>query len=197
MFFRLLKSPALLLIFLMGIGSSSLSLAADSDNHSMALYGSVGLSDPNGSLAGGAEFGFYGLTRISYLFSERTEATLGVDYHSFALDASENAAFSGKRFTAALLSGGIKVHPGDFDSDLWPFLIGGGGVALVDLSDTLVSFTSAAGTISADSDLRPFMELGGGFEMEHFQVLVKMVNVFLPGPDARFLSFGVGAKLFL
>jgi hypothetical protein len=171
--------------------------AEDSNNRLMALYGSVGLSDPNGSLAGGAEFGFYGLTRIGYLFSERIQATLGVDYHSFALDASEDIALSGKKFTAALLSGGIKVHPGDFDSDLWPFLIGGGGLALVDLSDTLKSFTSAAGTISADSDLRPFMEFGGGFEIEQFQVLVKMVNVFLPGSDARFLSFGIGAKLFL
>ena len=77
-----------------------------------------------------------------------------------------------------------------------PFLIACGGIALVDFSGTLTSLTGF-GTIVADSDIRPYIEFGGGFEFGQIQVWTKFSNVFLQGSDARFISFGIGGKFFL
>ncbi|MCH7691603.1 MAG: hypothetical protein IIA17_11245 [candidate division Zixibacteria bacterium] len=171
--------------------------ASDSENKSLALYGSIGFSDPNGDLAAGADLGFYGLTRLSLAMSPRIEVTFGIDYHSFSLDASENIALSGQKFKATLFSGGLKVNPGELDSEIMPFLIAGGGIALIDFSDDLLGFSYPGGTIVADSDIRPYIEFGGGFGFGQIQAWVKFSNVFLQGSDARFISFGIGGKLFL
>ena len=164
---------------------------------SLALYGSIGFSDPNGDLAAGADLGFYGLTRLSLAMSPRIEVTFGIDYHSFSLDASENIALSGQKFKATLFSGGLKVNPGELDSEIMPFLIAGGGIALIDFSDDLLGFSYPGGTIVADSDIRPYIEFGGGFGFGQIQAWLKFSNVFLQGSDARFISFGIGGKLFL
>ena len=185
---------ALLLVSLSLAGGVS---ASDSENKSLALYGSIGFSDPNGDLAAGADLGFYGLTRLSLAMSPRIEVTFGIDYHSFSLDASENIALSGQKFKATLFSGGLKVNPGELDSEIMPFLIAGGGIALIDFSDDLLGFSYPGGTIVADSDIRPYIEFGGGFGFGQIQAWVKFSNVFLQGSDARFISFGIGGKLYL
>jgi len=193
---RLFKLITIATFLLVSLSLTGRVFASGSENKTVAIYGSVGFSDPNGDLAVGADIGFYGLTRLALAMSRRIEVTFGIDYHSFGLDASENIAFSGQKFSATLFNGGLKVNPGELDAEVSPFLIAGGGIALVDFSDTLTSFTGL-GTITADSDIRPYIEFGGGFEFGQIQVWSKFSNVFLQGSDARFLSFGIGAKLFL
>ena len=193
---RYLKLIAVAAFLLAGFSLAGRASASGSEDKTVAIYGSIGLSDPNGDLAAGADLGFYGLTRLSLAMSQRIEVTFGIDYHSFGLDASENIVFSGQKFTAKLFNGGLKINPGELDAELMPFLIAGGGIALVDFSGTLTSLTGF-GTIVADSDIRPYIEFGGGFEFGQIQVWTKFSNVFLQGSDARFISFGIGGKLFL
>jgi len=193
---RFLKLITIAAFLLVSFSLAGRVLASDSENKSVAVYGSFGLSDPNGDLAVGADLGFYGLTRLSLAMSQRVEVTFGIDYHSFGLDASENIAFSGQKFRAILFNGGLKLNPGELEAEVMPFLIAGGGIALVDFSDTLTSF-SGFGTIMADSDIRPYIEFGGGFEFGQIQIWSKFSNVFLQGSDARFISFGIGGKLYL
>ena len=198
-FLKLITVAAFLPITLSLTGRVS---ASGSENKSVAVYGSVGFSDPNGDLAAGAEIGFYGLTRLSLAMSQRVEVTFGLDYHSFGLDTDEDIFLSGKKFKATLFNGGLKVNPGELDADIIPFLIAGGGIALIDFSDDLIGFSYPGGTILADSDIRPYLEFGGGFEFGQIQAWVKFSNVFISGEDAvdedaRFLSFGIGGKLFL
>ena len=190
------KLIAVAAFLLAGFSLAGRASASGSEDKTVAIYGSIGLSDPNGDLAAGADLGFYGLTRLSLAMSQRIEVTFGIDYHSFGLDASENIVFSGQKFTAKLFNGGLKINPGELDAELMPFLIAGGGIALVDFSGTLTSLTGF-GTIVADSDIRPYIEFGGGFEFGQIQVWTKFSNVFLQGSDARFISFGIGGKLFL
>ena len=171
--------------------------ASGSENKTVAIYASIGFSNPNGDLAAAAEIGIYGLTRISLAMSQRVEVTFGADYHSFSLDTDENIIWNGKRFKATLFNGGLKVNPGEPTADIIPFLIAGGGIALLDFSDPLVGFSFPGGTIFARSDIRPYIELGGGFEFGQIQVWTKFSNVFLQGSDVRFVSFGIGGKLFL
>ncbi|MCH8027719.1 MAG: hypothetical protein IID63_06310 [candidate division Zixibacteria bacterium] len=193
---RYLKLIAVAAFLLAGFSLAGRASASGSEDKTVAIYGSIGFSDPNGDLAAGADLGFYGLTRLSLAMSQRIEVTFGIDYHSFGLDASENIVFSGQKFTAKLFNGGLKINPGELDAELMPFLIAGGGIALVDFSGTLTSLTGF-GTIVADSDIRPYIEFGGGFEFGQIQVWTKFSNVFLQGSDARFISFGIGGKLFL
>ena len=190
------KLIAVAAFLLAGFSLAGRASASGSEDKTVAIYGSIGFSDPNGDLAAGADLGFYGLTRLSLAMSPRIEVTFGIDYHSFGLDASENIVFSGQKFTAKLFNGGLKINPGELDAELMPFLIAGGGIALVDFSGTLTSLTGF-GTIVADSDIRPYIEFGGGFEFGQIQVWTKFSNVFLQGSDARFISFGIGGKLFL
>lgn len=190
------KLIAVAAFLLAGFSLAGRASASGSEDKTVAIYGSIGFSDPNGDLAAGADLGFYGLTRLSLAMSQRIEVTFGIDYHSFGLDASENIVFSGQKFTAKLFNGGLKINPGELDAELMPFLIAGGGIALVDFSGTLTSLTGF-GTIVADSDIRPYIEFGGGFEFGQIQVWTKFSNVFLQGSDARFISFGIGGKLFL
>ena len=194
---RFLKLITIAAILLLSFSLSGRVLASGSENKSVAVYGSFGFSDPNGDLAAGADLGFYGLTRLSLAMSQRIEVTFGIDYHSFGLVASENIALSGQKFSATLLNGGLKINPGELDAELMPFLIAGGGIALVSFSDTVTGFSYPGGTIKADSDIRPYIEFGGGFEFGQIQVWAKFANVFLQGSDARFISFGIGGKLFL
>ena len=193
-YLKLITTATFLIVSLSLSGRVS---ASGSENKSVALYGGIGFSDPNGDLAAGAEIGFYGLTRLSLAMSQRIEVTFGLDYHSFGLDASENIAFSGQKFSATLFNGGLKVNPGELNAEVLPFLIAGGGIALVNFSDTVTGFSYPAGTINADSDIRPYIEFGGGFEFGQIQAWLKFSNVFLQGSDARFVSFGIGGKLFL
>ena len=95
--------------------------ASDSKNKTVVIYGSIGLSDPNADLAVGADLGFYGLTRLGLIMSQRIEVTFGVDYHSFGLDASKNRIYSGQKFTATLFNGGLKINPGELDAEVIPF----------------------------------------------------------------------------
>ncbi len=194
---RYLKITTIAAFLLVSLSLAGRVSASDSENKSLALYGSIGFSDPNGDLAAGADLGFYGLTRLSLAMSPRIEVTFGIDYHSFSLDASENIALSGQKFKATLFSGGLKVNPGELDSEIMPFLIAGGGIALIDFSDDLLGFSYPGGTIVADSDIRPYIEFGGGFGFGQIQAWVKFSNVFLQGSDARFISFGIGGKLYL
>jgi len=194
---RFLKLITIAAILLLSFSLTGRVFASGSENKSVAIYGSFGFSDPNGDLAAGADVGFYGLTRLSLAMSQRIEVTFGIDYHSFGLDASENIAFSGQKFTATLFNGGLKINPGELDAEVIPFLIAGGGIALVNFSDTVTGFSYPGGTIRADSDIRPYIEFGGGFEFGQIQIWSKFSNVFLQGSDARFISFGIGGKLFL
>jgi len=198
-FLKLITIAAVLLASFSLTGQAS---ASGSENKTVAIYGSIGFSDPNGDLAAGANLGFYGLTRLSLAMSQRIEVTFGVDYHSFSLDTDPDIFLSGKKFKATLFNGGLKVNPGELDSEIMPFLIAGGGIALIDFSDDLFGFSYPGGTIVADSDIRPYVEFGGGFGFGQIQVWVKFSNVFISGPDAinedvRFISFGIGGKLYL
>ena len=197
MIVRYLKLIAVAAFLLVNLSLAGRVSASDSESKSVALYGSIGFSDPNGDLAAGVEIGFYGLTRLSFIMSNRIEVTLGLDYHSFALQNSGEIFLIGKKFSATLFGGGLKINPGELDAEVKPFLIAGGGIAMVDFSDPLIGFSYLDGTIIADSDIRPFIEFGGGFEVGQFQVWAKISNVFLQGSDARFITFGVGGKLFL
>ena len=193
-YLKLITIAAFLLVSLSLAGRVS---ASGSDDKTVAIYGSIGLSDPTGDLAVGADLGFYGLTRLSLAMSQRIEVTFGIDYHSFGLDASENIVFSGQKFSAILFNGGLKINPGEIEAELMPFLIAGGGIALVNFSGSVTGFSYPGGTINADSDIRPYMEFGGGFEFGQIQAWLKFSNVFLQGSDARFISFGIGGKLYL
>ncbi len=199
-YLKLITIAAFLLVSLSLAGRVS---ASGSDDKTVAIYGSIGLSDPTGDLAVGADLGFYGLTRLSIAMSNRIEVTFGVDYHSFGLDVpddldiSQKKALSGQKFTATLFNGGLKINPGEIEAELMPFLIAGGGIALVNFSGSVTGFSYPGGTINADSDIRPYMEFGGGFEFGQIQAWLKFSNVFLQGSDARFISFGIGGKLFL
>ena len=194
---RFLKLIAAVAFMLVSLTVAGRVFASGSEKKSVALYGSIGFSDPNGDLAAGADLVFYGLTRLSLVMSQRVEVTFGIDYHSFGLDASENIAYSGQKFRATLFNGGLKVNPGELNAEVMPFLIAGGGIAPVNFSDTVTGFSYPGGTINADSDIRPYMEFGGGFEFGQIQAWAKFSNVFLQGSDARFVSFGIGGMFFL
>ncbi len=200
---RFLKLITIAAILLLSFSLTGRVFASGSENKSVAIYGSFGFSDPNGDLAAGADVGFYGLTRLSLAMSQRIEVTFGIDFHSFGLDVpddldiSQKKAISGQKFTATLFNGGLKINPGELDTEVMPFLIAGGGIALVNFSDTVTGFSYPGGTIKADSDIRPYMEFGGGFEFGQIQAWAKFSNIFLQGSDARFVSFGIGGKLYL
>ncbi|MCH7691683.1 MAG: hypothetical protein IIA17_11665 [candidate division Zixibacteria bacterium] len=200
---RDLKPITIAALLLVSLTLSGRAFASGSEEKSVAIYGSIGFSDPNGDLAAGAEIGFYGLTRLSLAMSPRIEVTFGIDYHAFGLDVSDDLdisqkeALSGQKFSAILFNGGLKINPGELEAEVMPFLIAGGGIALVNFSDTVTGFSYPGGTINADSDIRPYMEFGGGFEFGQIQAWLKFSNVFLQGSDARFISFGIGGKLFL
>ncbi len=194
---RFLKLITIAGLLLVSFSLTARVYAEGSENKTVAIYGSIGFSDPNGYLAAGADLGYYGLTRLSLAMSQRVEASFGLDYHSIPLDPAENINFEGKKFTAILFNAGLKVNPGELDAEVLPFLILAGGIALVDFSDTLFGFSGPAGNIFADSDIRPYMEIGGGFEFGMLQVWVKFSNIFLQVSDASFISFGIGGKLYL
>ncbi len=184
-------------ILLFSLSLSGQVCASGSENKSVALYGSIGFSDPNGDLAVGADLGFYALTRLGLIMSQRIEVTFGLDYHSFGLDASENIAYSGQKFTATLFNGGLKINPGELEAEVIPFLIAGVGMALVDFSDSLSRFDYRGVIINADSDIRPYIEFGGGFEFGQIQIWTKLTRLSVHGSDVSFMSFGIGGKLYL
>ncbi len=193
-FLKLISIAAILLVCFSLTGRVS---ASGSENKTVVIYGSIGLSDPNGDLAVGADLGFYGLTRLGLIMSQRIEVTFGVDYHSFGLDASENIAYSGHKFRAILFNGGLKINPGEIEAEVIPFLIVGVGIALVDLSDTLSTFDFRGVIINADSDVRPYIEFGGGFEFGQIQIWTKFSNLSVHGSNVSFMSFGIGGKIYL
>ena len=77
-----------------------------------------------------------------------------------------------------------------------PYLLAGGGIAKIDVSGSITQF-AGIGTFSADSESKPFVEFGGGFELNQLYAQLKLVNIFNDDSDARFVSLGLGVKLFL
>jgi len=70
-----------------------------------------------------------------------------------------------------------------------PYMLAGVGIGVVSLSDLTIS---GAGTISADSESKFFVEVGGGVEFSKVFIQAKFVNIFTEGSSVTYFPITLG-----
>ncbi len=170
------------------------------------MYLGGGGSLPSGDLADGWKMGFHGTCRFGVPLASKMELTIGADFHTFALDmagirgiVSIPAGFDvdGGAFTALLLGGDIKLNLGVPNTNMNPYLFGGGGMASLSISDITVTETSTGVSNTApgpESETKAFFEFGAGVEMGKIFIQGKYVSIQAEGESINYIPFSLGFK---
>jgi hypothetical protein len=155
------------------------------------IYIGGGLSIPTGTVGDFWKMGFHGNGKIGFAAGPNIDILGSIAYHSFPLDDQGFSGVEGGTLTTILIGGDVRLSLGVPAAPTHPYLFGGGGLGLVSVSD--VTFPGSP-TESTDSESKPYVEFGGGVEMQRFFAEVKYVVVMTSDESVTFLPITIGVK---
>ncbi len=164
------------------------------------MYLGGGGSLPSGDLADGWKMGFHGIGRLGMAMAPKMELLFGADFHTFGLDLPDEADVDGGAFSAILIAGDVKLNLGVPNSNMNPFVFGGGGMASISISDMTGEMYNPSTdqfetvTVSFESETKAFFEFGAGVEMGKMFIQGKYVSIQADGESINYIPFSLGFK---
>lgn len=165
--------------------------AAQAPAKPMDIYIGGGVSVPTGTLGDGWKMGFHGNGKIGFTATPKIDILGSVAYHSFPLDDQGVSGVDGGTISTILIGGDARMNFGVPAAPTMPYALAGAGLGILSASDV----TSGGTTIlTVDSETKPYIEFGGGVEMQKFFAEIKYVIVLTSGESLTFLPITVGVK---
>jgi len=161
----------------------------------MSYYLGAGTSVPLGDLNDGWKMGFHGYGRMDFAVSPKLDVLAGADYHFFSLEDQPDTSVEGGTFSTINLTGDFKVNLGTPDKGANPYLLGGIGLAIQNISDSSFAVSAQSRSLkSFDTKTNALIEIGGGVELKTLFIQGRYVNILSDSTSISYIPITVGVK---
>lgn len=155
------------------------------------IYIGGGVSMPTGNFGDAYKMGFHGNGKIAFEATPMIDIVGNIAYHTFSFDDQGNSDFDGGS-TSVIMIGGDGRYAFDMpQSNFGPYVLAGVGLGIVSLGDITLP---VVGTVDGGSETKPYINFGGGAEVQKFFFEIKYVIVMTSGDSFSFLPITVGVK---
>lgn len=155
------------------------------------IYLGGGLTMPSGNFGDAYKMGFHGNGKIGFVVSPKLDVMGSVAFHSFSIDDQGVSGIDGGTMTIIMIGGDARLTFPMPNSPVKPYALGGGGFGIAKVGEITVS---GSGTTPSDSESKPYLEFGGGVEINKFFAEIKYVVLMTSGESLKYLPITVGVS---
>ncbi len=159
----------------------------------------VGTSYPLDNIADYWKQGFHGYGRLNFLLSPKLNVWAGADFHFFPFDDEADTSVRGANLSTLNFTGDLKINLGMPLSGVNPYLFGGTGVAVPNISDSSKYFyvgetLDSIHTVTYPRKAYALIEIGGGVEYKYFFIQGCYLTIMFNRKSQSYIPITVGVK---
>lgn len=167
--------------------------SAKSQLKPLTLYLGGGITNPTSDkLDNGWKRGVHAAAALGIRVGGRTELMLRFGIHTLGADKTFYSIAEGGRFTSVVYGGGLKFNFGLPLIPIKAFLLGGAGVAVLNVSDVIPSIPQVPLTARRN---RPYFSVGTGLSIGPYWGQIRIITAKADGDRFTFVPWTVGIKL--
>lgn len=166
---------------------------ANSQIKPLTLYLGGGITNPTSDkLDNGWKRGPHASAALGIRVGGRTELMLRAGIHSLGADKTFYSIAEGGRFTSVVYGGGLKFNFGLPLIPIKAYLLGGAGIAVLNVSDVIPTIPQVPLTARRN---RPYFSVGTGLSIGPYWGQIRIITARADGDRFAFVPWTVGIKL--